>query len=100
MEKLSEWPYLIDARNGQSDNKVYNENPAVISDSSVNDTSKIAEKHYNFANRVSKNSPISLKPACDLQKKILGFINPPLQMSLSWKADTQTYFISYINEES
>ena len=54
MEKLSEWPYLIDARNGQSDNKVYNENPAVISDSSVNDTSKIAEKHHNFANRVSK----------------------------------------------
>ena len=54
MEKLSEWPYPIDARNGQSDNKVYNENPAVISDSSVNDTSKIAEKHHNFANRVSK----------------------------------------------
>ena len=82
MEKLSEWPYLIDARNGQSDNKVYNENPAVISDSSVNDTSKIAEKHHNFANRVSKNSPISLKPACDLQKKFWALLTRPFKCHL------------------
>ena len=69
MEKLSEWPYLIDARNGQSDNKVYNENPAVISDSSVNDTSKIAEKHHNFANRVSKKF---------LKKSLFNFFNASL----------------------